>query len=453
VGVDIGTTVFKALALDETWRPIGLSQVPTTWRAAVDGPYATPDDFLNCLREVLRQLLADLPGHQVAAIGLAGLAESGCLMAPDRSITMPIIPWFDSRGGELLCELDWGGEFQRHTGLYLDAQASLAKLLWWQRAASISPGSVWLSLPEYLAYLLSGELACEPSLASRTGLFDIDAVDEWPFAAELAGIPNGLMPPVRRAGDRWGTITQQVAGSLELEPITGAAVTVAGHDHSVAAIGVGCTGPNDLFASTGTSDVLLRSVEHVPVEARENLAAQSLEAGCHALAGRQILITGVRAGLVMRRISKLLGITDDAARDALDARAAALDAAPADLSISGLDNHVDELVIRCRDEVSPEAVWLAAAQAGATETMHYLRSMEAAVGKHRRCIAAGGWTGSATVRRAKREILPHIEFSTLRHPGAMGAALLARYAAEQPPTSLPDYLSQVPSIDKELSHG
>ena len=44
-------------------------------------------------------------------------------------------------------------------------------------------------------------------------------------------------------------------------------LTVAGHDHPVAAIGVGAAGADELFNSSGTADVLARSIPGTLAEA------------------------------------------------------------------------------------------------------------------------------------------------------------------------------------------
>ena len=67
----------------------------------------------------------------------------------------------------------FGIEFARRTGLPLDCQASVAKMLWFVSGGlELTPAHRWLSVPEYIVFRLGGELVYEPSLASRTGLLD-----------------------------------------------------------------------------------------------------------------------------------------------------------------------------------------------------------------------------------------------------------------------------------------
>ena len=466
IGVDLGTSLIKALIMSSRGRVLSpdghrsrFATVATPWKT--DGT-ADPEAFVARVAAAIGDALgavADESGQaHVEGLALTGFGESGVLIEPDGSVRMPVIPWYDRRGDAQAAALPAGlaDEFVRRTGLFLDAQASVATLLWWQaQGHRVSPGSRWLSIPEWVAYRLGGEALAEPSLASRTGLLDIDAETEHGLFTEF--LPEGLLPPLRRAGVPAGAVSGQAARAVGLPQIAGAVLSVAGHDHAVCALGAGCTGPDDLLNEAGTADVLVRSVPAgtVPPQHRGLLAAAGVETGCHAVPGRQVLIGGVRAGLTLRRLAALLGAgTDgagtDGARDAqgeplfaggpIDLRAAELAAIPDDLEVVGVANDVDQVVIRLRDHASPEALWLAGARAAAAETARLLGVLEEAAGPHARAVATGGWTRSATVRRAKRDIMPHLTFSADPDAGATGAALIAGHAARSADAPLVDWI-------------
>ena len=448
LGVDLGTTSIKASAVCPDSGATTAAVVPTPSELTCDG---LVEAVVAVIAEVIRRTEAIFPDVHVAGLGLGGFGESGVLLGPDGASTMPIVPWYDRRGEDEVAALppDLAEEFVRRTGLFLDAQASLAKLLWWlAQGEEIPSGSQWLSVPEWLAYRLCGRAFAEPSLASRTGLFDVDAEREWSEFLQTVGLPVGLLPPIRRAGEAWGTMPAAVARDLGIPQTAGAAITVTGHDHVVAAIGVGCTGADDLFNSAGTSDVLVRALPagHVRPADRRPLADAGVENGCHVLPGRQTLIGGVRAGLTLRRLASMLGVDDVLDRDVLERKATALVAVPSDLAVDGVTNDVDEVVVRLRDGVTPEALWLAGARAAAAETGRLAAFLEQVAGPSGRSVAAGGWTRSATVRRTKREALPGLVFSGNVQPGATGGALLAGHAACAPDGSLVEWLERALAV-------
>ena len=92
-------------------------------------------------------------------------------------------------------------EFQRAVGMPLNAQPSLAKILWLRRSIDAAATAVrFLSLPEWGVVCFGGEPVSELSLASRTGLLDIGALAPFAGAVALAG--RNLLSELVQAGDR-----------------------------------------------------------------------------------------------------------------------------------------------------------------------------------------------------------------------------------------------------------
>jgi sugar (pentulose or hexulose) kinase len=436
VGLDLGTTTSKAIALDVRNRQIAVVQASTRWTTVPNGTETSADSLfalaINLLTDVVHLAEERIGPVRVLGVGVAGLAESGVLLDASGKPSAPVIAWFDKRGGP---ELERAAarapalpqQFSRRTGLPWDCQASLAKLLWLQSSGvTLTRGHRWLSVPEWVVHRLGGELVREPSLASRTGLIDQATGSVWNEGVDAAGIPGSLLPPPALAGTATGTLR---SGQLP-PPLRGAALTVAGHDHPVAAVGVGAVGPDELFNSSGTADVLARSLPGVLSDAeRELLVGAGLSVGAHLLPGTTLLLGGVRGGLLLRRVLGALGAARSPERERLDLAALEVGELPPGLDVSGAGPTGDDVVLRLRDDVTPAHVWAAATRYTAAETGALIATIESIVGPHRRAVASGGWTRMESVRAAKRRAISHLEFSDLREPGVVGAALLAGRAA------------------------
>jgi len=426
VGVDIGTTETKALVVDTDGRQLGFARGTTTW----DGAETTADALFADALGVIGAALADAEtaaGQRVQAIGLglAGFAESGVVLDGAGDVTTPVIAWYDQRGTTELARLDpaFLAAFPRRTGLPLGAQWTIGKLLWLQDTRGGLPaGACWLNIPEYVAHRLGAARVSEPSLASRTGLLDQATGRQWPAALALLGAER-LLPETLTAGHPAGTVAPGI-----LDGLTGAVITVVGHDHPVAATGVGAVGDHELFNSCGTADVILRTLPRpLTDDERESLVVRGIDAGTHVLGGQSVLIGGVRAGLVMRRVLAMLGAADAAGRAALDTPVA--DPSHPAVSVTGARSTDEDVTITVTDGASPRAVWAAALDHITEVTENLLRGMNDVVGTHHAAVAAGGWTRMATVREAKNRILPGLRFSPMTQPGAFGAALFAAWAA------------------------
>ncbi len=465
IGLDIGTTASKAL-IRRLDRPSSLIvQRPTPWRAGhgarteIEAP-ALVDLAAELIGMAARAAESAWGTVTVRAISVGGIAESGVLLDPAGRPVTPAIAWFDRRGEAEVARVRdrhpaFAERFPAVTGLPWSFQATIAKLLWLRAERQIAPGSTWLSVPEWIVHGLGGDRCREPSLASRTGLIDQGTGQPWADALAIADLPDSLLPEEIHAGRPAGRLA---AGNVPA-CAAGAVLSVAGHDHPVAALGAGI-GPEDLFNSSGTADVIARAVPGILDDSqRGRIVAARWSAGRHVVPGNTFLLAGGSGGLLLRRVLAALGADDPAARDALDAAGCAVSALPAGLSVEGDGRTDQDVVIRVQDGATPPAIWAAATRHTARLTRHLLDDIEPVVGPHRAAVAAGGWTRMRSVRIAKAGAIDRLTFSTEEEPGAVGAALLAEYSLLPDAARLSTFLhrSRTPepvsthTADKELS--
>jgi sugar (pentulose or hexulose) kinase len=448
LGIDIGTTSAKAVARSASQRGSPYAEQPTPWHTVGCGqteidPFRLLDVTVDLIGSTVRAAESMWGPVRVRSIGVAGLAESGVLLDAGRRPAAPVIAWFDHRGDH---ELGQAGRefpgfatmFERTTGLRWSSQASIAKLLW-LRASGCRPGhaSAWMSVPEWIVFALGGDPVREPSLASRTGLIDQGTGGVWPDALTVAGLSAQILPEERPAGIRAGHLRHDSVVSCAADAV----LTVAGHDHPVAAIGVGAVEADELFNSSGTADVLARSIPGTLDETgRQNVVSAGWSIGRHVLPDTSLLLAGVSGGLLLRRVLTALGAESGPARTALDHASLDVGDLPTGLSVSGDGRTQDDVVIRIQDGASPASIWTAAVRYTAAQTRVLLDDIEKIVGPHRRAIAAGGWTQMASVRAAKASAIDAMSFSAAPQPGVTGAALLASFALDGDGMPLADFI-------------
>ncbi len=451
IGLDIGTTSSKAVIRPMAQAGALYTEQPTPWTTRNHGqtdidPHRLTAVAVDLIGRAVRDAEHMWGPSRVRAIGVTGLAETGVLLDAARRPAAPAIAWFDHRGTRELARLaeqepGFAEAFSRTTGLPWSSQASLAKLLWLQASghqagtakpspagtATPSPAATWLSVPEWIVFALGGDLVREPSLASRTGLIDQGTGAPWPDALEAVGLNTTILPAERLAGQPAGRLTHEDAPAQT----RGAVLTVAGHDHPVAAIGVGAAGPGELFNSSGTADVLARSVSGMPDQAsRQAVVDAGWSVGRHVLPDTSLLLAGVSGGLLLRRVLAALGAEAEPERTALDQASLRIHELPAGLSVTGDGRSQDDVVLRIQDGATPAAIWAAAVRYTADQAGRLLEDIGKVVGPHRRAVAAGGWTRMASVRAAKAAVLGDLRFSPVAQPGVTGAALLATHALE-----------------------
>ena len=202
IGVDVGTTWIKAGLIDLGGRELEQASVPTRWRRLTTGAEASPEDFLQSVRQVLAELLAAAPAGEIAGVGVTSMAETAILLDRDGRAIGPSVAWFDRRAADDYAQLttEFPAGDGRRTGLAPGEIPTVATLRWLMRSdPGLSRAVRSLAVAEWVVYGLGGSAAAEPSLASRTGALSI-ASREWRTdVLRWAGLPATIFPRLRAA--------------------------------------------------------------------------------------------------------------------------------------------------------------------------------------------------------------------------------------------------------------
>lgn len=124
-------------------------------------------------------------------------------------------------------------------------QFAAARESWTMRHAAHA-----LLIPDLVGYWLTGELGCELSNASTTGLLDVRTGTWAGDVFERLGLRRDLFAPIRRPGERLGTLLPEVGSACGLGPVP---VTLVGsHDTASAVVGVPARDEHFAYISCGT---------------------------------------------------------------------------------------------------------------------------------------------------------------------------------------------------------
>lgn len=200
IGIDIGTTNTKAVALTDEGEVLGSASVSYPVFSAGEGQHEL--DPVQLLEAVLAAL-RDVRVQTAAAPGLAGISFS-CAMhsliavdAAGEPMTRAIT-WADLRPApyaKALRDSAAGRRIYQQTGTPVHAMSPLCKLLWLKVAEPdvFARAARFISIKEYIWWRLFGEYKLDLSLASATGLLDIRGFDWYPEALSVAGIGAGQL--------------------------------------------------------------------------------------------------------------------------------------------------------------------------------------------------------------------------------------------------------------------
>lgn len=450
IGFDLGTTVTKAAAFDPDGILVAQASTPTTWSTGGSGfTWRKPDELFSAIDQLLHHLGQQCAPAKFRSIGFTGMGETGSIVL-GRTAISPLIAWFDPRGTEQIRSLPTGigNDFSTTTGLPQTELATIAKLLW-LRDQGAELGGVWLSVPELAVWYLGGETFAEPSLLGRTGLYDIHAGQPWQAILDALGVGADFVPPIRAAGTRFATIH----ANHPVAQARGAVLTVAGHDHLVAAAAVGAAEPGTVLDSFGTAEAFVGAAAQLPSpEQVSRLVELGLTVYPHVIRGVTALLAGTKSGVVLGRVLRLLGASTPDGRADLDQAAFNRLKKPAgdltsSITVNGtrMSDHTVTIVLD-DDCCSPEELWVAALEASTSTARAELNAMRLGGIQLNRLILAGGWSQMASLAEARRSLGIPCHLADITQPGLLGAAKMAAWAAEQGSDGItsprPDWFTQ-----------
>jgi sugar (pentulose or hexulose) kinase len=420
VGIDVGTTRVKAGIVGLNGTELAQASVPTVWELTATGAQARAQDFLQAVRTALGAALAQAPPGPILGVGVASMAETVILIDVDGTPIGPAVAWYDTRARADFAQLrrDLSAkEYGRRTGLGAVQVPTVATLRWLMRSdPGLRRAAHALSVAEWIVYGLGGVIGSEPSLASRTGALEITGCGWWDAVLDWAELPGTLFAPLRAAGADWGRVRGGQAG---LERLDRAVLTVAGHDHLVAAIGCGVTTPSQAMDSCGTAEAIVRAIPADPATDPSAGLERGISTGLHVLPGTHSLLVGLRLGIELTPMLHELGISAHGGRTPLDDEVVEL-LATGDVTTGGSP---------------PARRWHAAARATVAKTAAALDAVQELGGPLAEIRISGGWAANPVLVALKAEAFTNPVYPLVTEAGVRGAALLAGQAAGVFPTA------------------
>ncbi|HUQ04604.1 MAG TPA: FGGY family carbohydrate kinase [Kofleriaceae bacterium] len=255
VGIDLGTQSTKAVVCDERLVVLGAGRVAYAPSFPQPG-WAEQDSqlWLDALAPAIADALAAAGRTRadVAAIAVTGQLDGMVAVDEHGAALGPCLPWLDRRATAELPALD-PARFLAITGQVPDASHLAAKARWWDRTHQVIRAHAFHQPVSFVVEQLCGERVMDPSLASTTMLWDLDA-STW--SSELCaafGIEPMRLPSVAPAASVAGALSARGATLAGLP--AGIVVAVGTGDDFAAPLGAGLA-PGELVCVIGTAEVV-----------------------------------------------------------------------------------------------------------------------------------------------------------------------------------------------------
>jgi len=270
VGVDVGTSACKVIAVDEAGAVLA--------RAVRDYPLSTPRpgwaeqdpaDWWKGTDEAMKVLHAALPDrYAVRAIGLCGQMHGLVPLDRDDRVIRPAILWCDNRTGAECEELtEQLGGLSRVVALINNRILpgyTAGKVVWMRKhePQAFERLRRFLNPKDYIRLIMTGNHATEVADASGTALFDVRNRRWSAQLLEAVGLRADQVPTAYESQVTSGALRREVASSWGLTP--GLPVVGGGGDGVTQITSMGIVSEGPVGVIFGTAGVVGGAANHCP---------------------------------------------------------------------------------------------------------------------------------------------------------------------------------------------
>ncbi|MEJ3750455.1 FGGY family carbohydrate kinase [Actinomycetes bacterium KLBMP 9797] len=253
VGLDLGTTLIKAVAFGDDGTPLARA----AQRTQLDrpGPARYEQDVLSVFAAAESVLSSLAAAGRVDAVGVTGQGDGVWLAAADGSPVRPAVSWLDARGTGILARWEADGVLEalfRRTGslLFPGAAAPILAALAASEPAALDAAATAGYCKDLVVQRLTGLRATDPSDASVPFL-DPHTISYADDLLSLCGLSayRHLLAPVHRPPE--APLSDAAAARVGLP--TGIPVVAAPYDLPASAWGAGVTTVGDGLLIIGTT--------------------------------------------------------------------------------------------------------------------------------------------------------------------------------------------------------
>ncbi|MCS7125907.1 MAG: xylulokinase [Aigarchaeota archaeon] len=283
LGVDVGTTGCKVVAIDELGNLLDSETVEYPIYTPRPGwTEQNPEDWWNAAKEAIKRITSRkrVSPELIQGVGLTGQMHGLVIIDSEDKVIRPAILWNDQRTfkeAEFFNDKFGLESVIKITGSIVQTGFTAPKLLWVKNNEPDNFEKIkkFMLPKDYVGFKLTGDIYTDVNDASGTSFFNVekrrwaeDLITELEFSLKI-------FPEVLESNDVRGVVKREVAEKLGLKPDV---VVVAGAgDQGAAGIGAGAVKEEIISVNLGTSGVVFTSSDKYRYDLKGRL-----HAFCHA---------------------------------------------------------------------------------------------------------------------------------------------------------------------------
>jgi gluconokinase len=276
IGIDIGTTATKAMVFTKEGKVVDshcisyeMHHPQPDW--SIQKPAEVLMAVVDCLESLTQKFTPQFISFSAAMQSLIAIDANGEPLTD-------VILWADNRASEIaknLRESDFGQQFYEKTGIPIHTFCPMTKILWLKENEPeiFARTDKFISLKEYIWHHLTGEYVIDSSMASGTGLLNIECLSWNEKILNFLGINKSNLSTI--------VSPIHVAKSL-LKNYT---LIVGGGDGALANLGTGAMKKGKMSLTIGTSGAVRLPIDKPFID-------DKMRTQCYHLIDNQYLTLG-----------------------------------------------------------------------------------------------------------------------------------------------------------------
>ncbi len=290
--IDVGTSSMRGILLDHEGVEFTGKQI-FYHVIYMEGGRAeqNPEDWKNALYHILKDVSEKAKAGKRSIDAIALTAQRSSILAMDFQME-PMgnaIMWQDKRSQEICSRLEkYNDRIFELSGSRANPVFSAGKMAWIRenREDIYRKTYKFMTVPDYLIYLLTGNICTDYSYGSRSHLMNVRTKKWDEELLEMFHVEKEKLCELTEVGSVSGHLTKgaaKITGCPESIP-----VITAGGDQQCGAIGQGVVREGILSVTAGTGGFLISAVERIP----ENLKPDVI-CNCSSVKGQYVLESNV----------------------------------------------------------------------------------------------------------------------------------------------------------------
>lgn len=291
IGIDIGTTSTKAVLFEENGKVVananeGYPLYTPTADVAEQDPEEIFAAVISCVRQVMTK--SQITQEDVLLVSFSTAMHSVIPVDKDGKPLMRCLTWADNRSVEWSERLknDMGGHaIYLRTGTPIHPMSPLTKLLWLRHDQPdiFNNTGKFISIKEYVWFKLFGKYVVDYSIASCTGLMNLEKLDWDQEALQIAGITPDQLSNLVPTTYVTNGLLQEYAEQMGLSSST--PFVIGASDGVLSNLGVNAIDPGVVAITIGTSGAIRTVVDHPTTDPKGRIF-------CYALTDKHWVIGG-----------------------------------------------------------------------------------------------------------------------------------------------------------------